>query len=33
MGDMGICKKCANLAHDGDCKDIEEAAEGDEDAP
>ena len=19
MGDMGICKKCANLAHDGDC--------------
>ena len=26
MGDMGICKKCANLAHDGDCKDIEEAA-------
>ena len=23
MGDMGICKKCANLAHDGDCKDIE----------
>ena len=26
MGDMGICKKCANLAHDGDCRDIEEAA-------
>ena len=26
MGEMGICRKCANLAHDGDCKDIEEAA-------
>ena len=26
MGEMGICMKCANLAHDGDCKDIEEAA-------
>ena len=26
MGEMGICTKCANLAHDGDCKDIEEAA-------
>ena len=24
--DMGICKECANLAHDGDCKDIEKAA-------
>ena len=22
MGDMGICKKCANLAHDGDCKEL-----------
>ena len=26
MGEIGICRKCANLAHDGDCKDIEEAA-------
>ena len=26
MGEMGICRKCANLAHDGDCKDREEAA-------
>ena len=26
VGEMGICMKCANLAHDGDCKDIEEAA-------
>ena len=26
MGEMGICVKRANLAHDGDCKDIEEAA-------
>ena len=25
VGEMGICR-CANLAHDGDCKDIEEAA-------
>ena len=23
---MGICVKCANLAHDGDCKNNEEAA-------
>ena len=23
---MGICTKCANLAHDGDCKKHEEAA-------
>ena len=27
MGEMGICTKCANLAHDGDCKKYEEAAE------
>ena len=26
MGEMGICAKCANLAHDGDCKNNEEAA-------
>ena len=26
MGEMGICMKCANLAHDGDCKNYEEAA-------
>ena len=26
MGEMGICTKCANLAHDGDCKKYEEAA-------
>ena len=25
VGEMGICMKCANLAHDGDCKDIEDA--------
>ena len=26
MGEMGICMRCANLAHDGDCKNYEEAA-------
>ena len=26
MKDNGICAKCANLAHDGDCKKVEEAA-------
>ena len=26
VGEMGICRKCANLAHNGDCKDTEEAA-------
>ena len=26
MGKLGICTKCANLAHDGDCKKHEEAA-------
>ena len=30
MGEMGICMKCANLAHDGDCKDIEDAAGNEE---
>ena len=30
MGEMGICMKCANLARDGDCKDIEEAAGNEE---
>ena len=26
MEDKGICAQCANAAHDGDCKKIEEAA-------
>ena len=26
VGEIGICAKCANLAHDGDCKNNEEAA-------
>ena len=26
MEEMEICMRCANLAHDGDCKDYEEAA-------
>ena len=26
VGEMGICIKCANMAHDGDCKKYEEAA-------
>ena len=26
VGEMGVCAKCANLAHDGDCKKREEAA-------
>ena len=26
MGEIGICMRCANLAHDGDCKNYEEAA-------
>ena len=26
LGEMGICMRCANLAHDGDCKNYEEAA-------
>ena len=30
MEDKGICAKCANAAHDGDCKKIEEAAGNEE---
>ena len=26
MGEIGICMRCANMAHDGDCKNYEEAA-------
>ena len=26
MEDKGICAKCANAAHDGDCKKVDEAA-------
>ena len=29
MEDEGICAKCANAAHDGDCKKVEEAAGND----
>ena len=30
MEDKGICAKCANSAHDGDCKKVEEAAGNEE---
>ena len=30
MEDKGICAKCANLAHDGNCKKVEEAAGNEE---
>ena len=26
LEDKGICAKCANAAHDGDCKKVDEAA-------